>query len=114
MPKVLAIEDDWHYHDYWKEKLGDKVELISAFSIEEAEEKFAANPDVAAIVVNACVRSDEPNTPPLVRKFRATFTGPMFAVSCLSAYKKKLMLAGCDYQSGRGDLPEILGRVLGI
>jgi CheY-like chemotaxis protein len=114
MKKVLVVEDCESYQRIWSEELNGKVELVSAFSIREAEEKFAANPDIVAIVMDACVPGSEPTTPPLVRKFRTTFTGPMIAASSDEKYRKELMLAGCDYQSNKSGLPEVLCKILGV
>jgi hypothetical protein len=114
MLKVLIVEDEKRWHDDWRRKLDGKVVLVSTFSIQEAEEQFVANPDIVAIVMDACVPGDEPTTEPLVQKFRATFTGPMIAASGAWDYRKDLMRAGCDHESPKYELPQKLLAVLGL
>jgi len=114
IPKVLVVEDHKDWHDIWREELDGKVVLVSAFSIELAENLFVANPDIVAIVMDACVPGDRPTTPSLVRKFRSTFAGPMIAVSSMSDYRSQLVDAGCDYESEKGDLSQKLLEVLGL
>jgi|SRR3989338_2547224 len=112
--KVLVVEDEEYIYEDWRRELGNKVVLISALSIKEAEEHFTANPDIAAIVMDACVPGDEPTTLPLVRKFRETFTGPMIAISSVGSYRQELIEAGCDHESEKADLPQKLIEVLGL
>lgn len=112
--KVLFVEDRaWQQKD-WLEALDGKVEIISALSIAEAEEKFTANTDIAAIVMDACVPGDEPNTIPLVKKFRETFTGPMIATSSYFGYRQMLVRAGCDHDCAKYKVPEKLCEILGL
>ena len=115
--KVLYVEDKKAFHRWNKEILADetdKVELISAFSINEAREKFRETPNLAAIAVDACVPGSDPNTMALVQWFRETFPGPMIAVSCVEMYREKLMEAGCDFESDKEPLPEKILEVLGL
>ena len=112
--KVLVVEDEEYLHSRWHRELDSKVVLVSALSIEEAEEKFTANPDIDAIVMDVCVPGNEPTTLPLVRKFRSTFAGPMIAISSLSEYRAKLVSAGCDHESRKDTLPAKLLEVLGL
>ena len=51
--KVLIFEfpKQQLWLDLWQDILGDEFDIITAVSVDEAKEKFAANPDVAAIVV---------------------------------------------------------------
>ena len=112
--KVLIVEDGRREQYIWCKKLAGEVVVVSAFSIMEAEKQFATNPDIVAIVMDACVPGDRPTTPPLVRRFRETFLGPMIAVSGRSDYQQQLLEAGCDYQSSKKDLPEKLLEVLGL
>ncbi|MBU2595668.1 response regulator [Patescibacteria group bacterium] len=114
VPKVLVVEDDLEWHRRWEKMLEGRVVILSAFSIKEAEEQFALHPDFSAIVMDVCVPGDDPTTPPLVRKFRETFKGPMIAVSSMRAYRVELLLAGCDHESEKGSLPQKLREVLGL
>ena len=112
--KVLVVEDEEYLHGKWNRELDGKVVLVSALSIEEAEEKFTTNPDIDAIVMDACVPGDSPTTPPLVRKLRETFTGPMIAISSLGSYRRQLVQAGCNHESTKDSLPQKLIEVLGL
>ena len=112
--KVLIVEDEEYKYDEWRRVLDDKVVLLFAPSIEEAEEQFTANPDLAAIVMDACVPGDSPTTPPLVRKFRESFTGPMIAISSLGSYRRQLVHAGCDHESTKDAMPAKVLEVLGL
>ena len=112
--KVLIVEDSQLMQHRWHRDLGGKFVLIGALSIEEAEEKFIANPDIDAIVMDACVQGDSINTLPLVRKFRRTFAGPMIAISSSSEYRDMLVSAGCNYESSKDALPRRLLAILDL
>lgn len=114
MNKVLIIEDKKFLQDGWKRELEGKAEVISALSIAEAEKQFFANPDIVAIVMDACVPGEEPTTLPLVRKFRATFTGPMIAISGSQSYRNWLLQAGCDHECPKHSVVQTLTELLGL
>lgn len=111
-PKVLVVEDDEVWQEIFTEKLEDEVTFLKAFTVKEAEELFAANPNIDVAVIDACVPGDRPTTPPLVRKIRETFTGPMIAVSSMDTYRDKLVEAGCSHQCSKEKLPELLPALL--
>ena|SRR3989344_3460464 len=112
---VLVVEDEEYWQDRWKRELDGKVVLVSALSIEEAEEKFATNPDIDAIVMDARMPGGSPSTTlPLVRKLREIFTGPIIASSSLGSYRQRLVQAGCNHESEKESLPQKLLEVLGI
>lgn len=112
--KILVVDDTKHWHFRWREELGDKVLIVSAFSIEEAREHFAANPDIVAIVMDACVPGDRPTTLPLVEEFRRTFKGPIVAVSSIPSYRKQLVIVGCDYESDKDYLSSKILKILSL
>jgi DNA-binding NarL/FixJ family response regulator len=114
MKKVLIVEDHRFLQEQWKEELSGKVEILSAFSISEAEEKFVENSDIDLIVMDACVPGNNPNTSPLVEKFRATFVGPMIATSSISGYRQQLMRAGCDYECPKEGVVKKLSELLDL
>jgi len=93
--KVLLVEDYPAWIKIIKEDLGGAAEVLSATTVEEAEKMFEDNPDIALIIMDACVPGDEINTLPLVKKIRETFTGPIIAISANDLYRKKLVEAGC-------------------
>lgn len=113
-PKVLVVEDDKEWQEIFTEDLEDKVTFLKAFTVDEAEELFTANPDINAAVVDACVPGHSPTTPPLVRKIRETFTGPMIAVSSIDSYRDELVEAGCSHQCSKEELSKLLPRLLGL
>jgi len=118
--KVLVVEDEKFWHSIWRRQIafssknGNEVVLISAFTIKEAEEQFAANQDLAAIAMDACVPGRALTTPPLVRKFRETFDGPMIAISSSDDYQQVLVRAGCSHCSPKGDLVRKLFEIFGL
>ncbi|HLD07191.1 MAG TPA: hypothetical protein VJC16_06720 [Candidatus Nanoarchaeia archaeon] len=116
MHKVLIVEDDEEWQLLWEESLSDQdeIQIIHAFSIPEAEEQFEQNPGISAVVMDACVPGDEPNTVPLVQKMRKSFSGPMIAASSAKKCRDKLVAAGCSHQADKCDIPQKLLQVLGI
>ncbi len=113
--KVLIVDDMGEYHSSYKrglKDLGSDAIILSAFSIEEARKLFNENPDIDAIVMDACVPGNYPTTQPLVREFRKIFSGPIIAVSSLDEYRDMLIEAGCDYESVKSALPKILLEIL--
>ncbi len=120
MKKVLAVEDEKMWHNVWRRQIefssrnGSGIILISAFSVEEAEEQFAANPDLDAIVMDACVPGRALTTPPLVRKFREIFKGPMVAISGDEEYQEMLLKAGCDHRASKEAVVQKLFEIFGI
>jgi hypothetical protein len=111
--KVLFVEDEPLHFIFWAERLPKNIEIIQAFSIGEAREKFEKNPDFAAIVVDACVPGSWPNTHNLVSDFRETFSGPMIAISHLEPFRRKLLQYGCDHEAEKAEIPEKLLEVIG-
>ena len=112
--KVLIVDDDVEQHDRWRNALGGKAVLLNAFSIEEAREKFEANSDIDAIVMDACVPGHSPNTLFLVREFKKTFTRPMIAVSSDPDYLTILVNAGCTHKSKKNELPHRIIEILSL
>ncbi len=101
MKKVLVVEDNRFYSDMIFSNFGSKVLVMKAFTIKEAENIFQENPDIDVILMDACVPGDTPNTMGLVSKIRETFKGPIITISSDSSYSKKLIEAGCNYESNK-------------
>ncbi|MEK9182075.1 MAG: hypothetical protein AAB781_00615 [Patescibacteria group bacterium] len=100
--KILIVEDSETLQDGWKESLlrvTPPIEVIQAFSIKEAERAFIDNPDLSAIVVDACVPGSCPNTMELVKKIRKSFLGHMIAVSSSDSSNDILVKAGCNHKT---------------
>lgn len=111
--RVLIVEDNDVLQECWRDRLGDKIEIVSALTIEEAEAQFDANPDFAAIAMDACVPGGEINTQPLVRKIRSSgFAGPMIAMSNESKFNDMLVEAGCNHKSEKARMPKLLLEIL--
>ncbi|MBI4156033.1 MAG: response regulator [Candidatus Zambryskibacteria bacterium] len=114
MKKVLIVEDDSDWQSIWKRKLEGKIQTITASSVEEGERLFNENPDVDAIVMDACLSGEEPDTPPLVTKIRQTFNGPMIAASGSSTFRQCLKSYGCDYESKKHNVSDKVLEILGV
>ena len=114
MKKVLIVEDRQSCQSGWAAQLAGKVEVIPAFTRLEAEEKFKANPDVDAIVMDACVPGHKPNTMVLVMEFRENFKGPMIAQSDEPPYREMLIKYGCNFECKKDDVPAKLCEILGL
>jgi DNA-binding response OmpR family regulator len=113
--KVLLIEDNVPMQKLWKKLLREKpVEVISAYTIDEAREEFKANPDVNLIVVAGCIPGVILNTEPLVRDLRAAFTGPMIATSGCPVFQSQLVAAGCNHKCDKGQVPKLVCQLLGL
>jgi len=109
--RILIVEDNRDVQMFYKDLLIG-LEIVCAFTVEEARQAFMDNSNFAAIVMDACVPGDEPTTPPLVRDFRKTFKGPMIATSSDDGYNNELMAAGCDYKSFKYNLHQTLLQIL--
>jgi len=113
--KVLVVDDmDWVHIKFAMELHNKEVILLKALTLEEGQKLFSANPDICVVVMDACVPGDWPNSQWLVRKIRETFKGPIIAISSMPTYRKELLRAGCDYESGKDDLSKKLLEVLGL
>ena len=113
MKKILLVEDMKVVHDSVKDALAGKVKLISAFTISEAKRLFQKNPDIDAIVIDACVPGEVINTLPLVRELRKEYKGLMIAISKYGDYQKQLVEAGCNKRCfNKRQLSEYLSELL--
>lgn len=97
-----------------KKALSNKVKVIRALCIEEAKKKFAANRNIVAIVMDACVPGNLPNTQPLVKKLREKFTGPMIAASSAPEFSQALVDAGCSHKCDKDFVPDMVRKILGL
>ena len=113
-PKVLIIEDDRMHQTNYTDALGERVVLLSAFTVEEGERLFLQHPDIDLVVMDACVPGDDPTTFPLTCLIRKTFSGPMIAASSNPKLRQELMQHGCDYESEKRGVPRIVRTILGL
>ncbi len=114
LPKVLIVEDGRGYQAHWSTRLRGKVEILSAYTIREAETLFFSSVDITAIVMDACVPGESPTTPPLVQKMRETFFGPIIAASSSEYYRQELMDAGCDHECTKTEVPQKIMEILNL
>ena len=112
LPKVLVVEDDEYNRVKLRRSLKNRVILLEADSLKKGGQLFRANPDVALVVMDACVDDSLIDSEPLVRKIRKTFKGPMIASSSLPEYQELLLKAGCDHQASRREVPALVRRLL--
>lgn len=117
--KVLILDDNENLHKLWREYLAsckipcaDLIDIISAFSVDEATVLFRANSDLAVIVVSGCITGREPSTVPFVKEVRKTSNVPIIATSLWS--QDELEKAGCDHKSSKDYLPRKILEVLGL
>ncbi|MDP2668341.1 MAG: response regulator [bacterium] len=112
--KVLVVEDKERYQYGWADALGEKIEVLHAFTIEEGRRLFDANPDIDAVVMDACVPGNEPNSIPLVKYIRKSFKGPVIAASTEKIFRERLIEAGCNFESEKDRVPAIVNEVLAL
>ncbi|MFA6270396.1 MAG: hypothetical protein WC657_04275 [Candidatus Paceibacterota bacterium] len=104
--KVLVVEDEEDFHRLWKEEVGNNVEILSAYSIQDAIALFNSNPDISMIVMDACVPGNQQNTAPLVKWLREKFKGPLIATSSVPCFRVELLKAGCSHESQKRHVPK--------
>lgn len=111
-PKVLIVEDNEMQQAKYREALKSFVIIFEALTIDKAEEFFAQHTNFDAIIFDACVPGNTPTTPPIIKKFKETFLGPMIATSSDLNYRTLLLHAGCNYESSKDNVPGFLLEVL--
>lgn len=101
LQKVLIVEDDSFFMRIMAERLSGKAEVLQATTLGVGEQIFDQNPDLALILMDACVPGDRPNSMPLVQKIRRSFTGPIIATSSDPRFRKILLQAGCNHEADK-------------
>src|SRR3989344_7914048 len=116
MEKVLVVDDMESFHVALKHWLGGRVEVLSAYSIEEARRLFYENPDVRIILMDACVPGDKPNTLGLVHEIETSgvFCGTMIAISSSPQYRHQLVQAGCGGSCPKGQAAQMVEVLLDL
>ncbi len=120
IPKVLLLEDEPYFHAELKEELEKRVTVLGAFSVEEAEAHFAANPDIAFIAVDGSVPMESGGAIDaafsllFVSKARREldFSGIMIAISSSGEVSEMLVCAGCDLATGKFEMPELIFKIV--
>ena len=120
-PIVLIVEDDRTYQKRYQWGLEDKIEVLLAETIEEAQDHFVdSRHRIAAIVMDACVPYDHrdsskhnsPTTIDLTQSFRKMSSAPIIAASGEPSYCDQLIAAGCNHSSQKSNVCELLAKLL--
>ncbi|HWQ99763.1 MAG TPA: response regulator [Candidatus Methylomirabilis sp.] len=111
-PKVLIVEDSFPLQRFYREVLNEKYTILQAYSVDHGEQLFRKHPDVAAIVMDACVPGHKPTTPPLVRRIRKSYHGPIIAASSDDDFQDALISAGCNHRAFKHTVPDKLAELL--
>lgn len=121
--KILIVEDNERLVEFWKETIGDEVEVIWAQTLEEGEKVFKENQeDLALIVVDCCIPGHEPNSMWLVEKIKKSgFTKPIIAKSSDPQFCQRLIAVGASHSASApppgevpdpGEVPELVLKLL--
>lgn len=117
MKKVLLVDDVVRYHGSIALQMNrlapNAIQVIGAFSAEQASRIFAEHPDIDLIVMDGNL-GDESNTSDLVRTMRETFKGPIIANSGSPESNIKLVAAGCSHRTSDQSPDNIAGFILKI
>jgi len=98
MKKVLLVEDYENWIRLIKTQLSEKVEVITAETIQKAYKLFKANPDIKLVIMDACVPGSTPNTMNLIEDIiKDGFTNPIIAMSCTPRHIATLILSGATH-----------------
>jgi len=112
-PRILIIDDDRETQSLWKDMLTLMgLELVSVFTLTEAEQQLSRIQEFEVIAVDACMSGNTPDTVPLVTKLRERFNGIMIAISNLPDFQAALIRAGCNFGCAKFDLHEKLPECL--
>ncbi len=109
---VLILEELPEFHTLYQKMLDGIATTISARNIKEAVEKFNLIHDSLSVIVLAARTQGQPNTIPLVHKFREKFRGPMIVISCDANYRRGMKMAGCDYEADKLEVVDLILEIL--
>jgi len=114
--KVLVVDDNIDIQETFFQVLEyfiKGVEILRAYTVREAKEFFMENSDINLIVMDAQLSTEGiAETVEIIKKFRKTFKGPMIAASTSLELNKRLVKAGCDYQTPKDDIIDTLKKIL--
>jgi hypothetical protein len=102
--KILVIEDEALIQFAIEMSLPSDVELVQAFTLAEAEEKFATEEDITHIFVDFDLYKK--TTELLVIEIRKIFSGLIIAISSDDDSNRILKKAGCNYSVKKGAVAE--------
>ena len=115
MVKILIVESYFNeWRDVWIPKLNGQVFVLSARTIQEANQVYIANPDLSAIATAGCVGMDVFNVESLITEFKAKFKGPIIGCSTSMFNRQDLLRVGCTHVCDKLLLAEKINEVLGL
>lgn len=116
MKKVLILDDDSSQLEYYEKELSGKIKVLSTRRMADARRAFIEHPDVAVIVLDGMV--NDPNegeySYALASALRKKFPGPIVAASGCQDIREKLMQAGCNYESEKDGVPDLVLKLAGV
>ena len=100
LKRVLIVDDSDCYLASFFEKLSviTEVSIIMVNSSEQFLKVWEVDQNFDLIYMDACLDSDELDTIPLINKIRETSNCPIVAATSMDTARKKMILAGCDYE----------------
>lgn len=101
---VLIVEDQRECWRPLKAELltsGLFARVLIAQNISEAESRLENLGSLAAVLMDACLRGDEPDTLDLTREMRETYDGIIIAMSRDPAYRQRQLHAGCSHETSK-------------
>lgn len=111
--KVLIVEDEEEWQRTWSRYLKrEGAEVLVAFSLEEGERLFEANTDLALVIMDGSVGSEELNSTSLVQKMRRTFRGPIVAASGSPTSRRQMMKVGCSHEADKHEVSVLVSKIL--
>ncbi len=110
--KILIIEDLELQNFVYKEQMKRYFEPLFATTLQEALKLFSENSDIELIVLDSCLEGDTPDTIPLVKYFRETFSKTIIATSSNIELREYLVSAGCDLECDKNDVAKIARKIL--
>ena len=93
------MDDDGKFRLDIRMGLGEKVEVLFAWTHDQARTAVANDKGIVLILMDACLKGNTPDTLELVREIREIFpaTFPIIGVSSSANYCEMLIQAGCNY-----------------
>ena len=113
---VLVVEDEERVHQYLMKELLDSgfvQEVVVADRLSEAVSAFEKIKDtLGAVLMDACLMDDCPDTLELTRHIRANFGGVIVAMSRDPGYRQMQVVAGCNHQCSKYEAAGYLLKIL--
>ena len=112
---VLIVEDMprfWHPLKSQLVRSGLFSKVRVAQNIPEAEYRFETLKPLTAVLMDACLSGDDPDTLDLIRKMRETYGGIIIAMSRAPEYRRMQIDAGCSHESEKESAATCLLKLL--